>query len=76
MFDATVRLIVERGVDNTRLTDVGIEAEIWLPDSLPGTLLSGPVIVTAPLSLIVILIDRVIVAACPTTTKTLSLRPE
>ena len=26
MFDATVRLIVERGVDNLRLTDVGIEA--------------------------------------------------
>ena len=26
MFDATVRIIVERGVDNTRLTDVGIEA--------------------------------------------------
>jgi len=26
MFDATVRLIVERGPENTRLTDVGIEA--------------------------------------------------
>ncbi len=26
MFDATVRLIVERGTQNTRLTDVGIEA--------------------------------------------------